>query len=218
MNNHNTKHKYDRLGFTVAELLVVVAIIAVLVGISIPIFANQKEKAANTVDVNNAKEIARQLEYYYMTNPDAVTRLLAIEQESTGSMQVIVTPQGMTFSTHYNNSGYDYNSTPGDKLVGADMKQIFGDPDSTTLKGNNGKLYELYNDYKCQSTKTWKQYAVVISCYNKATGKATSYPNIYYCAWDAAAYDGGYKWDNVVLKSAANNAFKNACGGDRIIE
>lgn len=35
----------DRRGFTVAELLIVVAIIAVLVGVAIPVFNNQTERA-----------------------------------------------------------------------------------------------------------------------------------------------------------------------------
>ena len=40
-------------GFTLAELLIVVAIIAVLVAVSIPIFAKQLEKAREEVDAAN---------------------------------------------------------------------------------------------------------------------------------------------------------------------
>lgn len=49
MTKRNTK------GFTLAELLIVVAIIAVLVAISIPIFTNQLEKAREAVDLSNAR-------------------------------------------------------------------------------------------------------------------------------------------------------------------
>lgn len=42
-------------GFTLAELLVVVAIIAVLVAISIPIFVKQTEKAKESVDIANMR-------------------------------------------------------------------------------------------------------------------------------------------------------------------
>ncbi len=45
------------IGFTLAELLVVVAIIAVLVAVSIPIFAGQTEKAKNAVCEANRRSL-----------------------------------------------------------------------------------------------------------------------------------------------------------------
>lgn len=47
--------KLNKKGFTLAELLVVVAIIAVLVAISIPIFTNQLEKSREAVDAANIR-------------------------------------------------------------------------------------------------------------------------------------------------------------------
>lgn len=47
----------SKKGFTLAELLIVVAIIAVLVAISIPIFSGQLEKARRAVDMQNARNI-----------------------------------------------------------------------------------------------------------------------------------------------------------------
>ena len=46
---------FDRRAFTLAELLIVVAIIAVLVGISIPIFTAQREKSAEAADIANMR-------------------------------------------------------------------------------------------------------------------------------------------------------------------
>lgn len=47
--------KMDKKGFTLAELLIVVAIIAVLVAIAIPIFNNQLEKSRDTTDAANLR-------------------------------------------------------------------------------------------------------------------------------------------------------------------
>ena len=47
--------KLNKKGFTLAELLVVVAIIGVLVAISIPIFTSQLEKSREAVDVSNLR-------------------------------------------------------------------------------------------------------------------------------------------------------------------
>ena len=47
----------NRKGFTLAELLIVVAIIAVLVAIAIPIFNSQLEKAREATDIANVRDI-----------------------------------------------------------------------------------------------------------------------------------------------------------------
>lgn len=57
----NRKTLYNRKGFTLAELLVVVAIIGILVAVSIPIFTGQLEKArvaTNQANIRAAKAAA----------------------------------------------------------------------------------------------------------------------------------------------------------------
>ena len=46
----------NKKGFTLAELLIVVAIIAVLVAIATPIFTSQLEKSRESTDVANARD------------------------------------------------------------------------------------------------------------------------------------------------------------------
>ncbi len=47
--------KTNKKGFTLAELLIVVAIIAVLVAIAIPIFTSQLEKSKEATDLSNVR-------------------------------------------------------------------------------------------------------------------------------------------------------------------
>ena len=47
--------KINRKGFTLAELLIVVAIIAVLVAVAIPIFGSQLEKSREAADLANVR-------------------------------------------------------------------------------------------------------------------------------------------------------------------
>ena len=53
--------KKNNKGFTLAELLIVVAIIAVLVAIAIPVFSSQLEKAREATDEANIRSIYAQL-------------------------------------------------------------------------------------------------------------------------------------------------------------
>ncbi|MBQ3120182.1 MAG: prepilin-type N-terminal cleavage/methylation domain-containing protein [Peptococcaceae bacterium] len=53
---HNLRNRSkDKKGFTLAELLIVVAIIAVLVAIAIPVFTGQLEKAREAADIANIR-------------------------------------------------------------------------------------------------------------------------------------------------------------------
>lgn len=59
------KRKQNK-GFTLAELLIVVAIIAVLVAISIPIFSKQLKKARFATNQANARAaVSASVQYYY---------------------------------------------------------------------------------------------------------------------------------------------------------
>ena len=51
----NLKKKLNRKGFTLAELLVVVAILGILVAISVPLFAGRMEAAKKSTDEANVR-------------------------------------------------------------------------------------------------------------------------------------------------------------------
>ena len=56
----------DNKGFTLAELLIVVAIIGVLVAISIPIFSKQLEKARDATTLANLRNVYAEVQTEYM--------------------------------------------------------------------------------------------------------------------------------------------------------
>ena len=77
--------KKNNKGFTLAELLIVVAIIAVLVAISIPVFTSQLEKAREATDAANirsayAEIMAAALSADDGTVPDPITIKLKQQQ------------------------------------------------------------------------------------------------------------------------------------------
>lgn len=70
------KLKKNKKGFTLAELLIVVAIIAVLVAISIPIFSSQLEKAREATDAANIRAA------YAAVSTDVLTDLKANDSQN----------------------------------------------------------------------------------------------------------------------------------------
>ncbi len=61
------KLRKNEKGFTLAELLIVVAIIGVLVAISIPIFTKQLERARDSVTVSNIRAAYAMSQTAYLT-------------------------------------------------------------------------------------------------------------------------------------------------------
>ena len=64
------KLRKNEKGFTLAELLIVVAIIGVLVAISIPIFTSQLEKSRDAVSVANIRAAYAEAASAYLTESD----------------------------------------------------------------------------------------------------------------------------------------------------
>ena len=67
------KKKNNKKGFTLAELLIVVAIIAVLTAIAIPVFSKQLEKSREATDVANVRSAYATLMASYLQAGDGWT-------------------------------------------------------------------------------------------------------------------------------------------------
>lgn len=82
------KAKKNKKGFTLAELLIVVAIIAVLVAISIPIFTSQLEKSRESTDLANIRAAYAECSAEALTADTAVNyavqKSVSIKQTTSG--------------------------------------------------------------------------------------------------------------------------------------
>ena len=87
--------KNNKKGFTLAELLIVVAIIAVLVAIAIPVFTSQLEKSRESVDLANIRS------YYAEIVPAIMTGDFddANDHITVGGTLTATTPEGVKGST-----------------------------------------------------------------------------------------------------------------------
>ncbi|MCI6089258.1 MAG: prepilin-type N-terminal cleavage/methylation domain-containing protein [Erysipelotrichaceae bacterium] len=145
-------------GFTLAELLIIVAIIAILVGISIPIFTSQLEKSRRAVDKANARNIEAVLGVAANSNEIEFTNKYVEGSSSKyACIAVIVGKDKVKYyvSGNIKINGIDFNS---------------GDHDYSRLK----KLLDKNNilDYRVKSNDGWNFYAVFL--YSDGTMKIGS--------------------------------------------
>lgn len=76
--------KKNNKGFTLAELLIVVAIIAVLVAVAIPVFSTQLERSKEATDTANVRSAYAQVVTSYLTDGAAHSMSVAARQGQSG--------------------------------------------------------------------------------------------------------------------------------------
>ena len=76
--------KNNKKGFTLAELLIVVAIIAVLVAVAIPVFNAQLEKSRESVDISNVRSAYAEVVATYLADGKDASATVTAKQTQTG--------------------------------------------------------------------------------------------------------------------------------------
>jgi len=146
--------KNDVRGFTLAELLVVVAIIAVLVAVSIPIFSAKLEKAREATDIANMRA----------AKACAITYVL--EDNIAANVYNMTTNPGGVFKNDNGNTSYiaDYDAYNGKLVRPGTVIKKYG---QGTDKPGGTKTYMGY------SADTDTQGLVIRVSINRATDEIT---------------------------------------------
>ena len=108
-------------GFTLIELLVVIIIIGILAAIAIPVFLNQRKKAADAALKSNVTSLAKVMETWMVDNPFAVDtpledQIIAAGFKKTPGDRLIIATNGKTGG--YCIAGYNPASSTADVVVG----------------------------------------------------------------------------------------------------
>ena len=132
------KMKENKKGITLAELLIVVAIIAVLVAISIPIFTSQLEKSRDAVSISNIRAAYAEAQTSWLTGSNGENATID-KAKKTVTVAKIVTK---------GTSGTDF-SGEGKELPDTNLKNL-----AEPAAGEHELIFE-YNDDGSIKSVAW---------------------------------------------------------------
>ena len=95
--------KRTRNGFTLIEILIIIAIIAVLIAVAIPVFASQLEKAREATDLANVRSAYAQVSAEALLGDPEVTVTVDLKQKQTDWQSL--DPVNIGGIVHYKNQG-----------------------------------------------------------------------------------------------------------------
>jgi prepilin-type N-terminal cleavage/methylation domain-containing protein len=102
------RKKSGQKGFTLIELMIVVAIIGILAAIAIPQFASYRKKSYNTQAKAELKSWYTACQAYVNDNPAATTCASTVPNGFTPSTAVTITPSGFGATASHTNGDSTY--------------------------------------------------------------------------------------------------------------
>ena len=122
------KKKKDNKGFTLVELVIVVAILAILVGILAPQYTKYVEKSRQSADASNLENIVKG---FKVAAADTDYNIIPNGKDAVAKFQILMTADGTTITADANApkdgkkwsdalkeyTGYDFSTTDGGKDI-----------------------------------------------------------------------------------------------------
>ena len=126
--------KMNNKGFSLVELIVVIAIMAVLVGVLAPQFIKYVEKSRESTDIQNADSVRTVVESYY-ADKDGV---------SGNSVTITINQNGTTSSVSNNalsDAGVDTNKLKSAEWAGNAITMTYSTTNGSWSVSGNAKYY-----------------------------------------------------------------------------
>ena len=98
----------NRQGFTLVEIMIVIAIIGLLVVISYPSYQKAREQARKTTCQNNLRVIATEAEMYFFENSDVESLSPSDFADQFKDGEVPICPSGGTYTIDVDRDPYAY--------------------------------------------------------------------------------------------------------------
>lgn len=142
------RKKKDNKGFTLVELVIVVAILAILVGILAPQYTKYVEKSRQSADVSNLENIVKG---FKVAAADTDYNIIPDGKDSTAKFEIVMNTSGTTVKATGAPTTAPTWSAAIKEYTGYDLSNA-DDQGKVTLKSKKWKLESAVGDSKVGAT------------------------------------------------------------------